>query len=86
MPLGGELRLGRGMLVLVRERLGGVQLKKARHYRSDPGEAEDLAGQHVFSLAPVLRLKRRLKICIDISAAMLVRGFTVARSLELGKQ
>ena len=86
MPLGGVLRLGRGCLVPVRERLGGVQLKKARPYRSDPGDAEDLAGQCVFSLAPVLRLRRRLKICIDISGAILMRGFTVARSLELTRQ
>ena len=38
MPLGGVLRLGRGQLVPVRERLGGIQLRKARPYRSDPGE------------------------------------------------
>ena len=86
MPLGGVLRLGRGRLALVRERLGGVQLKKARPYRSDPGEAEDLAGQCLFFLAPFLRLRRRLKICIDIASSIMVRGFTVARSLELTRQ
>ena len=86
MPLGGVLRLGRGRLALVRERLGGVQLKKARPYRSDPGEAEDLAGQCLFFLAPFLRLRRRLKICIDIASSIVVRGFTVARSLELTRQ
>ena len=64
----------------------GSELKKARPYRSDPGEAEDLAGQCIFSLAPVLRLRRRLKVCIDIASSILVRGFTVARSLELTRQ
>ena len=74
MPLGGALRLSRGRLLPVRERLGGVQLKKARPYRSDPGEAEDLAGQHIYSLAPVLRLRRRLKMCIDFLLPCLFGG------------
>ena len=86
MPLGGVLRLGRGRLVTVRERLGGVRLMKVRPYRSDPGEAEDLAGMHLCSLAPVLRLRRRLKICVDIAAAILTKGFSLARSLELSQQ
>ena len=86
MPLGGALRLGRGRLVSIRERLGGVQLGRARHYRSDPSEAEDLAGLWCSSLVPILRLRRRLRICIDISASILTKGFTLAKSLELSQQ
>ena len=86
MPLGGMLSLGRGRLVPVREKLGGIRIGKARPYRSDPGEAEDLAGLCLCSLAPVIRLRRRLKICIDIAASILVHGFTLAKSFELSQQ
>ena len=67
-------------------KLGGFQLHKARPYRSDPKEAEDLAGLCIYSLAPVLRLRRRLKICIDIAASILVHGFTLAKNFEISQQ
>ena len=34
----------------------------------------------------MIRLRRRLKICIDIAASILVHGFTLAKSFELSQQ
>ena len=86
MPIGGILQLGRGRFVSARVQLGGAQVRRTGPYRSDEGEAEDLAGVCLYSLAPVIRLRRRLKVCIDISASIVVHGFTLAKSLELSQQ
>ena len=86
MPMGGILRLGRGRFNSTREKLGGTQMRKTRPYRSDPGEAEDLAGVYLYSLALVIRLRRRLRVCIDIAASIMVHGFTLSRSFELSHQ
>ena len=87
MPMGGILRLGRVRFISVREKLGGTQMRKTRPYRSDPEEAEDLvAGVCLYSLAPVIRLRRRLRVCIEIAASILVHGFTLSKSFELSHQ
>ena len=86
LPVGGTLRLGRGRLVPYQEKLGGVQMIKARLYRSNPGEADDVAGYCTPSLVPVLRLRRRLKVCIDIAASIMTHVFSLARSFELSQQ
>ena len=85
-PSGGILRLSRGRFVSVRVQLGRAQVRSTRPYRSDEGEAEDLAGICLYSLAPVVRLRRRLKVCMDIAASIFVHGFTLAKSLELSQQ
>ena len=50
------------------------------------GEADDVAGYYGSFLGPVLRFWRRLKICMGFACAILINGFTLARSVELSHQ
>ena len=80
------LVLGRGTARLRVVRLGGPKIRKVRGNAVDPVDGRDVHLYRDSSLAPLLDLRRRLKVVFDILGDMLRNGFTLARSFELTAQ
>ena len=85
LPLGGALRLGRGRREFYQERLGVFQAGKVRPDRSDPGEADDVAGYYR-SLGSCIAVEAEVEDLHGYFAAFLSNGFTLARSVVLAHQ
>ena len=80
------LVLGRGTARFRVVRLGGPKVRKVRSSAVDPADG---VGVHLYrdsSTAPLLDLRRRLKVVFDILGGILREGFTLARSFELASQ
>ena len=67
-------------------RLGGPKVRKVRGSVVDPAGGGDVHLCRDSSLAPLLDLRRRLKVVYDVIGDMLRNCFTLARSLELAAQ
>ena len=77
------LVLGRGAAKFRVVRLGGP---KVRSNAVDPADGGDVHLYRDSSLAPLLDLRRHLKVVYDVIGDMLRNGFILARSLELAAQ
>ena len=77
------LVLGRGVFCLRTVRLGDPEVRRARKNISDSQEGSDVSLYHDVSTAPLLDLRRRLKAVVDLLAAMIRGGVSLARSVEL---
>ena len=80
------LVLGRGTARLRVVRFGGLKVRKVRGNAVDPVDGRDVHLYRDSSLAPLLDLRRRLKVVFDILGDMLKDSFTLARSVELTAQ
>ena len=67
-------------------RLGGPKVWKARRNFADSQEGSDVSLYHDVSTAPLLDLRRRLKVVVDLLSAMIRGGVSLARSVELPVQ
>ena len=67
-------------------RLGGPKVRKARRNFADSQEGSDVSLYHDVSTAPLLDLRRRLKMVVDLLSAMIRGGVSLARSVELAVQ
>ena len=67
-------------------RLGGPKVRRARRNFADPQEGSDVSLYHDVSTAPLLDLRRRLKLVVELLSAMIRDGVSLARSAELAVQ
>ena len=67
-------------------RLGGPRVPKVRGNAIDPPDEGDVHMYRESSVAPLLDLRRRLKVVVDVIGDMIRGGLTLARSLELSAQ
>ena len=80
------LVLGRGAARFRVVRQGGPTVRKVRGNAVDPVDGRDVDMYRDSSLAPLLGLRRRLKVVFDILGDMLRNGFTLDRSFQLTAQ
>ena len=80
------LVLGRGAARFRVFRLGGPKVRNVRGSAVDPADGEHVHLYRDSSLAPLLDLRRRLKVVFDLLGGMIRDGFTLARSFELTDQ
>ena len=80
------LVLGRGVFRSRTVRLGGPKVRKARRNFADSQEGSDVSLYHDVSTGPLLDLRRRLKMVVDLLSAMIRGGVSLARSVELAVQ
>ena len=80
------LVLGRGVFRSRSVRLGGPKVRKARKNFADSQEGSEVSLYHDVSTAPLLDLRRRLKLVVDLLSAMIRDGVSLARSVELAVQ
>ena len=80
------LVLGRGLFRCRTVRLGGPKVRRARRNFADPQEGSEVSLYHDVSTAPLLDLRRRLKVVVDLLSAMIRGGVSLARSVELAVQ
>ena len=78
--------LGRGLARFRRVRLGGCKVRKVRCNAVDVHDAADIFLYRDSSISPLLDLRRRLKAVMDVLAAMIRYGVSLARSVELTAQ
>ena len=83
---GSGLVLGRGVFRSRTVRLGGPKVRRARRKFADSQEGSEVSLYHVVSTAPLLDLRRRLKLVVDLLSAMIRGGVSLARSVELAVQ
>ena len=83
---GGGLVLGRGVFRSRSVRLGGPKVRRARKNFADSGEGSEVSLYHDVSIAPLLDLRRRLKLVVDLLSALIRDGVSLARSVELAVQ
>ena len=67
-------------------RLGGSKVRRARRNFADPQEGSDVSLYHDVSTAPLLDLRRRCKLVVELLSAMIRDGVSLARSVELAVQ
>ena len=67
-------------------RLGGPTVRRARRNFADSQEGSEVSLYHDVSTAPLLDLRRRLKLVVDLLSAMIRGGVNLARSVELAVQ
>ena len=67
-------------------RLGGPKVRKVRGSAVDPADGGYVHLHRDSYLAPLLDLRRRLKVVFDLLGGMIRDGFTLARSFELTAQ
>ena len=80
------LVLGRGVARFRVDAIGGRRVKRFRSDLDDPANATEF---HLFrscTIAPLLTLKRRLRMVADLFWSISCNGFTLARSLDLSNQ
>ena len=80
------LVLGRGTARLRVVRHGGPKVRKVRGNAVDSADGGSVYLYRDSSLAPLLDLRRRLKVVFDLHGVMIWDGFTLARSFELTGQ
>ena len=80
------LVLGRGTARFRVVRLGGPKVRKVRGSAVDPADGGGIHLHRDSSTAPLLDLRRRLKVVFDILEGIIREGFTLARSFELSNQ
>ena len=80
------LVLGRGVFRSRSVRLGGPKVRRACRNFADPQEGGEVSLYHDVSTAPLLDLRRRLKLVVDLLSAMIRDGVSLARSVELAVQ
>ena len=80
------LVLGRGVARFRVVRLGGPKVRKVRGNAVDPVDGRDVHMYRDSAIAPLLDLRRRLKVVQDVLSDMVRSGFSLARSLELAAQ
>ena len=67
-------------------RIRGLQVRKVRGNTVDPVDGRDVRTYRDSSVAPLLDLRRRLKVVGDVLGEMVRSGFSLSRSLELTAQ
>ena len=77
------LVLGRGLVRCRVVRLGGLAVRKVRSNAAGPLDERDVHMYRDSSIAPLLDLRRRLKIVLGVLSGMIRGGFSLTRSLEL---
>ena len=82
LPSGGLVR-GRGSAVLRVVQLGGPRVRGARADVADALDAADVFLYRDLSVAPLLNLRRRFKVVMDLLGAMIRSGVSLSRSVEL---
>ena len=80
------LVLGRGVFRSRSVRLGGPKVRRARRNFAHPQEGSEVSLYHDVSTAPLLDLRCRLKLVVDLLSAMNRDGVSLARSVELAVQ
>ena len=80
------LVLGRGTARFRVVRLGGPKVRKVRGSAVDPADGGCIHLYGDSSTAPLLDLRRRLKVVFDILGGIIREGFPLARSFELTNQ
>ena len=80
------LVMGRGVFRSRTVRLGGPKVRRARRNFADSQEGSEVSWYHDVSTAPLLDLRRRLKLVVDLLSAMIRGGVSLARSVELAVQ
>ena len=78
--------LGRAVFRPRAVRLGGPKVRRARRNFAASQEGSDVPLYHDVSTAPLLDLRRRLKVVVDLLSAMVRGGVSLARSVELAVQ
>ena len=64
----------------------GLRFGRLVEIFADPLEGGDVSLYHDVSTAPLLGLRRRLKLVVDLLTAMIRDGVSLARSVELAVQ
>ena len=80
------LVLGRGAARLRVVRLGGTKVRNVRSGAVDPADGGDIHLYRDSSIAPLMDLRRRLKVVFDLLCGVIRDGFSLARSFELTDQ
>ena len=73
-------------LVLGRGVFRSRSVRRARRNFADPQEGSEVSLYHDVSTAPLLDLRRKLKLVVDLLSAMIPAGVSLARSVELAVQ
>ena len=82
-PIPGRgLVLGRGNALFRVVRLGGHKVRKARGNACDAVNADDVFLYRDSSIVPLLHMRRRFKAVMNVLAAMIQYGVSLARSVE----
>ena len=79
----GGLVLGRGNASFRVVRLSGHKVRKARGNVADAHDAADVFLYRDSSIAPLLDMRRRIKVVMELLDAMIRCGVSLSRSLEL---
>ena len=80
------LVLGGGVFRPRTVRLGGPKVRRARRNFADSQEGSDVSLYHDVSTAPLLDLRRGLKVVVHLLSAMIRGGVSLARSVEFAGQ
>ena len=80
------LVLGRGAALFRWVQLGGPWVRRARANAADALDAADVFLYRDFSVAPLLDMRRRFKVVMDLLGAMIRFGVSLSRSVELTAQ
>ena len=77
------LVLGRGAALFRWVQLGGPRVRCARANAADALDAADVFLYRDLSVAPLLNMRRRFKVVMDLLGAMIRSGVSLSRSVEL---
>ena len=80
------LVLGRGAALFRWVQLGGHWVRRARANAADALDAADVFLYRDLSVAPLLDMRRRFKVVMDLLGAMIHSGVSLSRSVELTAQ
>ena len=80
------LVLGRGAALFRWVQLGGPWVRRARANAADALDAADVFLYRDLSVAPLLDMRRRFKVVMDLLGAMIRSGVSLSRSVELTAQ
>ena len=80
------LVLGRGTALFRWVQLGGPWVRRARANAADALDAADVFLYRDLSVAPLLDMRRRFKVVMDLLGAMIRSGVSLSRSVELTAQ
>ena len=80
------LILGRGAALFRRVQLGGPWVRRARANAANALDAADVFLYRDLSVAPLLDMRRRFKVVMDLLGAMIRSGVSLSRSVELTAQ
>ena len=77
------LVLGRSTALFRWVQLGGPRVRRARANAADALDAADVFLYRDLSVAPLLNMRRRFKVVMDLLGAMIRSGVSLSRSVEL---